>query len=220
MVHARRGLDPEPAAGEPEAEREVDILVVEEELGREPTGLEVRGALEREAGAGDEARIVERDRLARGQLVQWRPGVAGPGDAGEVDDPAPGVHRPPAVGRDQRLPRRPAPPVDQRALDRVAPRGIRDRIRIEQHQEIPARRLGTAVTGLGEAEIGAGLDHRRRRGELADQRRRPVLGGVVDDDQLVAVAELGDQRRQRRAHRFSGVVRDGDDREAWHGRGT
>ena len=206
VVDAGGGLDPERPAGKPQAQREVDVLVVEEERVRHLAGGEVRLARDREAGAGDEAGIGEPDRLARGELGERLAGVAGPGDAGEVEDPAAGVDALAALRGDERLPGGPAAALGQRPLDPVAPAGLDDGVGVEEDEELAGRRLGAAVAGGGEAEVRAGLDHPRRRRQAPRLVRAPVGGGVVDDDQLVAVAKLRRRaaaatRRARRASR-------------------
>ncbi len=73
------------------------------------------------------------------------PRPARPRDAGEVDDPAAGVDRPPALGGDQRLPCRPPASLRQRPLDRVAPARLGNGVGVEQAEQLarsPPRRRG------------------------------------------------------------------------------
>ena len=111
-----RGSIPSAPAREPQPQREVDVLVVEEEsLGKPPSRVEVARGIARQAPE-------RKPGLARppappaDRLV----GAAGPGDAGEVDDAAAGVDPRPAVGGHERLPGRPAAASSQRRRDRLA----------------------------------------------------------------------------------------------------
>ena len=161
--------DPEPAAREPHAEREVDVLVVEEEgLGH---AAQVRGrgrgGASRQAPETKPGSSTRRSPLAA--RVEGLARAAGPGDRGVVQDAASGVDRAAVVRGDQGLPGRPAPTVGVGGLDRLAPARLRNRVGVEQAEELPGRRVGAAVAGRGEPEVRAGLDHDRLRRQLAHQ---------------------------------------------------
>ena len=106
------GGDAQRASGQPHPKREVDVLVVEEEVASEAAQPLELLAADREAGARDEARLgigsAAADRLA---------GATRPGDPREVHDPATGVDELSALGRDERLPAaHPEPSVSGAAI--------------------------------------------------------------------------------------------------------
>ena len=110
VVDDRGRLDPERAAAQPQPQREVDVLVVEEEALGEAADLVPGPQRDRQAGAGEDGDLAGRRR--RGDRLAV---AAGPDDAGEVDRVAGGVDPgPPRVG-DQRLPGGPAAALAARA---------------------------------------------------------------------------------------------------------
>ena len=116
VVDHRRRLDPERPAGQPQPQREVDVLVVEEVLSGEAAGPLPGAARNRQAGAG------ERRHLARGGRLRYRaPVAARPDDPREVDRVAGRVDRRPVALGDQRLPGRPAALLEPGPPDRLAP---------------------------------------------------------------------------------------------------
>jgi hypothetical protein len=136
-----------------------------------------------------------------------------------MDHPSAGVELAPAFLGDEAHPGRPAATVCERSRDRLAKAGLRDGVGIEQDEQIAARHARPSVAGSGEAGVAAGLDHVRGRRELAGRGRGAVGGGVVDDDQLVVLAELRRERRQRPRDRLAGVMRDHDYRDPSAGHG-
>ena len=165
------------------------------------------------------ALAIREDGLAGPAGRQRLAGPTRPSDAGEVDDPAAAVDRPPAAAGDQALPGAPAAALDERQLDRGAPSPQRHGIGVEQADQLAGRRRHPPIAARGEAEVGAGLEHDRVRGELASGPCGGVGGGVVDDDQLVARPQLVDERGQRRGERPARIVGDDHGREGGHGDG-
>ena len=190
MVGPRARGDSQRATGKPHPQREVDVLVVEEELRSEAAEALELLARNREARPGAEARlgirVGLRDRLAR---------PARPGDPREVDDTAPRVHELPPLGSDERLPRRPARAVGERRGDRLAPALGDDGVGVEEDQELALRLRRAAVARGRKAVVRLALDHTRAGRRIAHDLERLVAGRVVDHDQLVAVA-----RARARAH--------------------
>jgi hypothetical protein len=156
--------------------------------------------------AGTNARRPPRDldRLAR---------AARPGDPREVDDAASRVDDAAVVGGYEALPGGPSAAGRKRRLDRVAKAGLRPRVGVQEQQEVAARLAGAEVAPGAEPEVGAGLDQPRFRREFAHGVGRAVGRVVVDDDQLVAGPELGEERRERPRHSRAAAIRDDDDRE-------
>src|ERR1700709_1660800 len=102
-------LDPERAAAQAQPQREVDILVVEEEPAREAADLVPGPQRDRQAGAREDLDLAGGRR--RGDRLAVAPG---PDDPDEMDRIAVGVDPgPPRVG-EQRLPGRPPPPPPPR----------------------------------------------------------------------------------------------------------
>ena len=130
-----------------------------------------------------------------------------------MDDAASRVDDAAVVGRDEALPRRPVAPVGQRALDRVAKARLRLRVGVQEQQEVAAGLPRAEVARGAEPEVGAGLDHPTFRRQLTHGVHRAVGGVVVDDDQLVAGPQLGEERRERSRHRCAAAIGDDDDGE-------
>ena len=120
--------------------------------------------------------------------------LACPRDAREVHDAAACVDEAPLVHRHQPHPRRPAAVLDGGAADGVAEPGGDDRVGVELQEQVSAGAGRGRVAGGHDAFVRGHLDERRVRGELPHSLDGPVSGVVVGDDQLVPVAELGDQR--------------------------
>jgi hypothetical protein len=130
-----------------------------------------------------------------------------------VDDAALGVDDAAARGGHEAHPSGPAAIVVERAGDRGA-KPLRDRgVGVEEQQQLAGRPGGAGVAPRGEAEVGASFDQGRAGSELANRLGSPVGGRVVDDDHLVVLAELLDERRQRAPHRLPAVVGHDHDRE-------
>lgn len=193
MVDARRGLDPDRPTGEPQPQREVDVLLVEEEALGHPARLAPRVEPDREAGAGGKADLARREIGLRRQLA---PRAARPREPSEVDHAALGVDDAAAIGSDEPHPRRPPTAIGGRAPDRVGEARRRDGVGIDEDQQLARGLLGAPVAACREAEVGACLDQPRAGRELGDDRGAVITRAVVDDDQLIVVAELLDKRRQ------------------------
>ena len=203
-------LDPDPSPREPQPQREVDVLVVEEELAREAAGALPPVTRDREAGSRGEPDLAG---LGRGGGVEPPARAARPRDAREVNDAALGVDDAAARGRHEAHPGSPAAIVVERAGDRGA-KPLRDHgVGVEEQKQLARRAGGAGVAPRGEAEVGARLDQGGAGSELANRLGGAVGGRVVDDDQLVALAKLLDERRQRAPHRLPAVVGHDHDRE-------
>ena len=123
------------------------------------------------------------------------------------------------LGRDQGLPGGPARPVAKRYLDRVAPALRHHRVRVQEHEQLARRLRGAQIARGGETRVLIVADHARggRRG-LGDLGRA-VARRVVDDDQLVALAKLADERLQRPPKRLAVAECDDDHRQRRRGIG-
>jgi hypothetical protein len=185
VVDAGAEGNPKRPARKPKPKRQVDVLVVEEELLGEPSHALEERPRDRQAGAGDEARL-DVGALDVGAL----PRSSRPGDAGEVDQATTGVDHPALLRGHQALPRGPAAVVAQRSLDRLPKPLCRSGVGVEEDQQLAGGRRGPLVGPRREAEVGIRLDHRRPRGDLADRVDGVVGGVVVDHDQLVFGAQL------------------------------
>ena len=183
MVDHGARLDPERAAGQPQPQREVDVLVVEEVARREAANLLPGAARDRQARARRvpaPRRRAERPRSARR--------APGPDDAGEVQRVAGGVDPSSPPRRDKPLPGGPAATLNPGAADRRAAAGSR-RVGVEEDERRHRRGLGADVARRSETDVAACPREPRRRRQLPPPPpSRPR--GVVDDDQLVVVAEL------------------------------
>ena len=156
MVDPGLGLHAEPAAREPQPQRQVDVLVIQEEVLGEPSGPLEASPRNGETRARDEAGLPDRP-LGSGALSR----AARPGDAGEVNGAAASVHDPTAPGRHQPLPGRPAAAVGQWPLDRLAEARSRDGIRVQEQEQLAGGGLRSTVTAGAEAQVGSGLDQLR-----------------------------------------------------------
>ena len=132
MVGARPRLEPEPAAREPQAQRQVDVFLVQEErLGEAARVLEALGG-NSQAGAGDEAGLGA-GRATGGDALS-RP--AGPRDAGEMHDAAAAVDHPAPLRGHEPLPGGPAAPLGERQLDRLPKARLDDGIGVQEQEEL------------------------------------------------------------------------------------
>ena len=212
MVDPRVGGHPERAAGEPHPKREVDVLVVEEEiLGEAPEPLELLAGKD-QAGARHEPR------LGRGVNRQETGSPAPPAQAMPVKWRTPPrvlmTSPPSAVTSACHAPQ--PRPVARGALDRVAPAGRRHGVRVQETRAgRPSPRPRPVACG-GEAGVLGVPDHGRRRRHLRHVRR-PVPRRVVDDDQLVAFAQLPDERLERRPQASRMTEGDHDHRQRRRG---
>jgi phage I-like protein len=75
----------------------------------------------------------------------------------------------------------------------------------------PLRHLGSGVGAAGEAGVAARADDPRLRRQLAHQLGAAVAGLVLDDDQLVALAQLRQQGGKGLAEIVAALV--GDDQD-------
>ena len=140
--------------------------------------------------------------------------AAGPADAGEVQRVTGGVDLGPLRVGDQRLPGGPTAALAPGPADRLAPAGPRRRVGIEDDQQVPACECRAGVAS-GRRSRGW-----RRCGGPAPRAPAPAppaavpsRGVVVDDDQLVAVAQLRQQRRQGPGQLHTAVPGDDQDGE-------
>ena len=97
-----------------------------------------------------------------------------------------------AVG-DERLPCPPAPALEPGPADRLAEAGLRCRVGVEDHEQIAGGRFRAGIAAAGEAGVAAHRHEPRPRRQLAHDLGAAVAGLVLDDDQLVALAQLREQ---------------------------
>ena len=191
-----------------QAQREVDVLVVEEEALREAAQLlPARRGIARQA---PESAATSR---GRGRRRRSAGRVPGPDDAGEVDGVAGRVDRRARRRRRQRLPGHPATLLHPGTPDRLAEARSRRRVRIEDDEQVPPRLGGAQIAAGGEAGVAAAAHHPRGRRQRRHGIRGPVSGVVVDDDQLVPLPQLGQQRGQGPQQLLAAVPGNDQDRK-------
>ena len=92
-------------------------------------------------------------------------------------------------------------------------RGLDKCIRAQEEQEFAGGELGASIAPAAVAEILQPLDHLSAWRQLPRGAGGAVRAAIVDNDQLVAFAQLGDQRRQRALDRLARVVGHDHDRK-------
>ena len=220
VVDDRRRLDPERAAAQPQPQREVDVLVVEEEALGEAADL-LPG---RAAGSPGRRRRAPATSPGRRRLGDRAAVPAGPDDPGEVDGVAGGVDPssppPSATSACQAAQPRLLQPG---AADRLAAAGQRRRVGVEDDQQVarsPRRRR--RCRRRRSRRCAAGADDRAPRAPARattsavpspeslsttiSSSPSPSSGSSAGRvlRQLLAAVPSDDQDRERRAHRRGG----------------
>ena len=191
---APRVATPSLPPAQPQSQREVDVLVVEEELAREP-------ARRQEVARGGSPGRLPRRSPGRPTGIS-SPASSGsalsraarPGDPGEVDDAPARV--------DDAVPLSAVTSACHAAHPEPSPSGATiasrqpgrgDRVGVQEAQQLAGRLARAAVAAVAVAEVGAGLDTRARRAPA----RATACGGAVGRSRC----RRRSARRRRRAAR-------------------
>jgi hypothetical protein len=118
-----------------------------------------------------------------------------------VDDAAVRVDDASLLGRHQAHPGRPALLLGERPADGLREPRRGGRVRVEEQQEVARGAASAQVRCAREAVVARVGDDDRLGSEPREELERPVLGGVVDDDELVASDQLRHHGRQRHGDR-------------------
>ena len=133
-----------------------------------------------------------------------------------MDDAALGVDDAAARGGHEAHPGGPAAIVVERAGDRGAKPCETTASGLRNSSSSPDARAAPALHPAAKPRLAPGSIRAGAGSELANRLGGPVGGRVVDDDQLVVLAELLDERRQQAPHRLPAVVGHDHDRVFAH----
>src|SRR5438874_581215 len=204
--HDAGGQREHPRVEEPDAPAELEILLVEEELLREPAELAKELGADRERGAARGGDLAE-----LGERVRRLAVAAGPGEAAEVHDVTARVQE---LGLCEQAQARLCDAdtgVLEPSRERGDRAGLRDRVRVQEDERLGVRRRGAAVAAGAEAAVLSRVDHvdAFASPRILDLGPRPA---VVHDDDFDAVGA----KRVEAARQCSTAVVRHHDRDRLH----